>query len=225
MEPPLEQRLELPTDRPLTVADLVDTPDDGRRYELVDGRLDVSAAPVGLHTRAEFRLGWHLINAAPEEIFEVHGGPGIVLNDTRTAHRVPDIAVIRTEYFELPYQTRPPVLAVEVLSPESVFRDTEQKRREYADFGIESYWIVNPSLEKPGVSVLWLQDGRYREVAQVYGKDVFATDVPFPIRLVPEWLVADGPWKANIGGPTEDANGSGSSGTAANGTTGSEGSG
>jgi hypothetical protein len=50
-----EQRL-LPADRPLTVADLDDTPDDGQRYELDDGVLVVSPAPMAIHQRVLRRL-------------------------------------------------------------------------------------------------------------------------------------------------------------------------
>ncbi|NYH53338.1 hypothetical protein HNR06_002927 [Nocardiopsis arvandica] len=47
-------------ERRLTVDDLERTPDDGRRYELVDGRFDVSPAPKPVHTRASHRLGFRL---------------------------------------------------------------------------------------------------------------------------------------------------------------------
>ncbi|RNL81648.1 Uma2 family endonuclease [Halostreptopolyspora alba] len=200
---PSECERDFPTNRPLTVDDLANTPDDGRRYELDDGRLDVTPAPVGLRTRAELRLSWHLVNNAPNSL-EVHGGPGMTLNDARTSHRIPDLAVLRTEDFNPQYQTRPPVLAVEVLSPESVFRDTNKKAREYAAFGIEHYWIVNPSLDKTGILVFRLEDGAYQEVTQAFGGDVLSLRHPFPVRIVPEWLVSDGPWRARIGGPADD---------------------
>ncbi|MBB4933860.1 Uma2 family endonuclease [Lipingzhangella halophila] len=200
---PSECEYNLPTDRPLTVDDLEHTPDDGRRYELDDGRLDVTPAPVGLHSRAEGRLLQHLGNLAPDWA-EVHPGPGVTLNDARTSHLIPDLAVIRIEDFSPKYQTRPPVLAVEVLSPESVFRDTNKKKREYAALGIGNYWIVNPSLDKTGILVFRLENGTYREVAQAFGGDVLTVDHPFPVRIVPEWLVADGPWRAKISGPDSD---------------------
>ncbi|RAY15248.1 Uma2 family endonuclease [Actinomadura craniellae] len=184
---------------PLTVDDLARTPDDGKRYELVDGRLDVSPAPMYPHTLIESRLMIHLGVSAPEE-FTVLTGPGINFNADRTHHRIPDVAVIRTEDGEPPYLTRPPLLAVEVVSPESVFRDHHVKAREYAEFGIPSYWIINPSAEKPGLLEMRLDDGGYRESAQVFGQDVFETDVPFPIAIVPHWLIAPGPWKARIAG-------------------------
>lgn len=87
-----------------------------------------------------------------------------------------------------------------MVSPDSVFRDHHTKAREYAEFGIESYWIVNPSTEKPGIIELRLEHGAYREVGQVFGEDLFETELPFPVRLVPHWLIANGPWKARIAG-------------------------
>lgn len=190
-----------PQHRPLTVDDLARTPDDGRRYELVDGRLDVSPAPVYLHTLIEGRLTTHLsIIAAAAGDFVVLPGPGINFNADRTHHRIPDLAVIHTDGAESPYLTRPPLLAVEVVSPESTFRDHHTKKREYAEFGIESYWIISPSAEKPGIIELRLEGGAYRETFQAFGEEVFETDAPFPVKLVPHWLIADGPWMKHIGG-------------------------
>ncbi|NYJ34495.1 Uma2 family endonuclease [Nocardiopsis aegyptia] len=204
-------------ERRLTVADLERTPDDGRRYELVDGRLDVSPAPKPLHTRVAFRLGNHL-GASCEYAFEIGEGPGITLNGDGTHHRIPDLAVFDTDLPEEGYFVVPPVLAVEIVSPESVFRDNHTKRREYAAFGIPSYWIINPIPEKVGIIELRLDNGEYQEVTQVYGEDVFETDLPFPVKLVPHWLAANGPWPKHIGGAAPEGSGAdatqGSDGTA-----------
>ncbi|QBI56012.1 Uma2 family endonuclease [Streptomonospora litoralis] len=190
----------------LTVDDLARMPDDGRRYELVDGRLDVSPAPVFLHTLIESRLNTYLGMTAPQE-YLVLNGLGINFNADRTHHRIPDVVVLRSQDAEHPYITRPPVLAVEVVSPESVLRDNHTKRREYADFGIESYWIINPAPDKTGISELRLENGQYVEARQVHGEDLFETELPFPVRLVPHWLTADGDWRSHIGGeqPTPNA--------------------
>ncbi|WP_017602886.1 Uma2 family endonuclease [Nocardiopsis alkaliphila] len=188
---------------PLTVEDLRRTPDDGRRYELVGGRLHVSPAPVFLHSRVESRLGFHLSNMAPVEC-EVATGPGIDFNADRTHHRVPDLVVIRAEDAESPYLTRPPLLAVEVVSPESVLRDHHTKRREYAAFGIASYWVVTPDPDEPSIIELRLKDGEYTEVAAAFGTDVLDTELPFPVRVVPQWLLSTGgDWRRHIGGPKE----------------------
>ena len=62
----------LPRSRPLTRFDLESMPDDGHRYELIDGTLLVTPAPVTRHQRASFRLGLALhANVPPElEIFQ-----------------------------------------------------------------------------------------------------------------------------------------------------------
>ncbi|WP_121182352.1 hypothetical protein [Nocardiopsis sp. Huas11] len=46
-------------------------------------------------------------------------------------------------------------------------------------------------------------DGEYREVTRVYGEDVFATELPFPARIVPHRLVAQGPWRKRVGGAAD----------------------
>ena len=81
-----EQRL-LPADRPLTIADLDDTPDDGQRYELDDGVLVVSAAPMVIHQIVLTRLEV-LLDAACAPEFLIVGGRGC--RDHR--HAVPDPA-------------------------------------------------------------------------------------------------------------------------------------
>jgi Uma2 family endonuclease len=55
-------------DRPMTVADLDDTPDDGCRYELDDGVLVVSAAPLPVHQRVLHRLEVLLEAACPPDL-------------------------------------------------------------------------------------------------------------------------------------------------------------
>ena len=183
----------------LTVDDLARMPDEGGVYELVEGRLDVAPTPDLAHTRAVGRLVGHLASVAPDG-FEVLLGPGVNIHGDPSHHRRPDAAVIREGDETRPYLTRPPVLAVEVLTPESTMRDTHRKRAEYAEFGIESYWIIAPSVEKTAVFEMRLDGGAYREAQEAFDTDVFATEAPFPLRLVPRWLTARGPWLARIGG-------------------------
>ncbi|MBB6170022.1 Uma2 family endonuclease [Nocardiopsis mwathae] len=186
-------------ERPLTVEDLQRMPDDGRRYELVDGRLDVSPAPTNRHAKVEHRLSWHLQNLAPAEC-DVYRGAGANFNADRSHHRIPDLSVFRTDDYEEPYFTVPPLLAVEVVSPSSLFRDTNTKRAEYADFGIESYWVINVWGDEPELLEWRLDNKSYRTAAEVVGKKVFETDAPFPVKLVPHWLTAPGEWMDHIGG-------------------------
>jgi Uma2 family endonuclease len=58
--------------------------------------------------------------------------------------RVPDVQVVRSgETFER-YVTRPPLIAVEILSPEDTMRAMQSKAAEYRSFGVENIWIIDP---------------------------------------------------------------------------------
>ena len=58
--------------------------------------------------------------------------------------RVPDVLVVRAgESFER-YVTRPPLIAVEILSPEDTLRAMQGKAAEYRRFGVENVWIIDP---------------------------------------------------------------------------------
>lgn len=190
-------------DRPLTVDDLDQLPDeDGYRYELVDGRLEVSPRPSKLHSRVQARLVAHLAMVAPDD-FEIHAETDFELNAEGTHDRIPDVAVLRTTDMAAERATRvAPPLVAEIISPSSAYTDYQTKAREYARFGIRSYWIIEPHPYAPTLLELRLDDqtGRYRELTQVKGEELFQTDVPFPVRIVPYWLVADGPWRELIGG-------------------------
>ncbi|MBE3000414.1 Uma2 family endonuclease [Nocardiopsis sp. HNM0947] len=182
----------------LTVDDLARTPDDGRRYELVDGGLDVSPLQEAGHTIVRSRLTYLLGRSVPDT-YDVLAGTGIILSPT--AFRIPDVAVFDQGLPDEGYFTTPPLLAVEILSPESALRDGHTKRAEYAAFGIPAYWVINPHPGSTGIAEMRLVDGQYHDVTQIHGEGVFETEVPFPVRLVPQWLVASGPWRDHIGGP------------------------
>lgn len=186
-------------DRRWTVEELAQIDDDNDHYELVDGRIDVSPPPDQPHPRAAARLAFHL-NAIASDDVEIFIEAGVVLNDERTHYRIPDVSVVRAGPITTTQIEHPPMLAVEILSPRSTLRDHHTKRREYAAFGIPAYWVVNPSLGTPGLIEFRLNHGSYEPVTEVLGDNTFATDTPFPVTLVPRWLVADGPWKEHIGG-------------------------
>ena len=58
--------------------------------------------------------------------------------------RVPDVLVMRAgDKFER-YVTRPPLVAIEILSPEDSVRAMQGKAAEYRSFGVEHIWIIDP---------------------------------------------------------------------------------
>lgn len=103
-----------------TVDDLAQLPDDGLRYELVDGMLLVSPAPRPLHQRAIARLHLALAATCPEHL-EVFFAPLDWQPDRRNSLE-PDLLVVAKDDIGLENITEPLALAVEVLwqSPETV---------------------------------------------------------------------------------------------------------
>ncbi len=175
----------LPRGRPWTVADLADLPDDGLRYELVDGTLLVSPAPSKLHQRCAARLHLVLTSACPPDLEAFFAPTDYQPTSTRCLQ--PDLLVLRRDDPGDAAVTTPLALAVEVLSPSSRSIDHVLKRELYQQAGVQAYWVVDPA--EPSVTAWWLDDGRYGDPLVVRGDEPFAVERPFRARLVPADLV------------------------------------
>jgi Uma2 family endonuclease len=173
--------------RPFTVYDLNRMPDDGRRYELVDGVLFVSPAPANPHQLVVGALIYTLYQACPRGV-RVLPGPGVRMS--METELIPDLVVARFEDIGGVRITEPPLLAVEVRSPSTALVDLNIKKAVYERFGIDAYWIVVPDVDKPELIAFELREGRYEQVAQVAGDEPFAATQPFPVEVIPSRLVA-----------------------------------
>jgi Uma2 family endonuclease len=173
--------------RPFTVDDLEAMPDDGHRYELIDGMLIVTPAPGWYHQEGSGALFVQLRNACTPE-FRVLSAPFAVRTSVCNELQ-PDILVAR--YTDLTLKNLPvaPVLTVEVLSASTALNDLNNKKAAYERMGTASYWVLDPEL--PGRLTAFELDsrGRYAEVASVSGEEKFATERPFPITIVPARLL------------------------------------
>jgi Uma2 family endonuclease len=174
--------------RPFTVYDLEGMPDDGRRYELIDGVLLVSPAPGLAHQRAVGRLARILDDACPDELEAILGPFAVQPDDSNELQ--PDVLVARRSDLTEKNLPKAPVIVVEVFSPNSRLVDANLKRAAYARLGVPSCWLVDPV--KPSVTVLALrEDGDYWQAAQVGGNEVLTADAPFPVRFSPNELVSE----------------------------------
>jgi Uma2 family endonuclease len=176
----------LPLDREWTVDDLESLPEDGLRYELVDGGLLVSPSPIPAHQRAARGLFRLLDRLCPPEL-EVFFAPLDFQPDRRTSLE-PDLLVVRRDEVGEKNIQRPPVLVVEVFSPSTKRRDLLLKRSVYEEYGVPSYWMFDPDL--PSVLVCERVDGRYREAASAIGTETVEVALPYPVRLCPAELAA-----------------------------------
>ena len=133
--------LHVPT---FTVDDLQSFPNDGNRYELLDGFVMVTPAPGFPHQLIVTRLTVALTNFLNPSGKAVVVGPGAVELRPKT-HLEPDVLV-------LPAPTRGQQkwqdfkswwLAIEVLSRSSRFYDREVKRDAYLALGVAEVWLVD----------------------------------------------------------------------------------
>jgi len=174
----------LPFGQALTRADLAGMPDDGHRYELVDGALVVTPAPSYRHQVAVGHLHLLLSNACPPDLKVLLAPFDVVLADDTVLE--PDLLVAPRRAFTSRDLPSAPLLAVEVLSPSTARIDTTLKRSRLESAGCASYWVVDP--DEPSVTVWELRNGAYVEVAHVRGNETCALTVPFDVVLAPAAL-------------------------------------
>ncbi|HSF23203.1 MAG TPA: Uma2 family endonuclease [Blastocatellia bacterium] len=132
----------------LTIADLDCTPDDGNKYELIEGEIYMSRAPSLTHqiTLQNFlmALGSFLTN---NPIGIVVPGPGVIFDDFNGV--IPDIVFFtnerRAEIASGDQLNGASDLVIEIISPgaENERRDRVLKRRVYGRFGVKEYWLVD----------------------------------------------------------------------------------
>jgi Uma2 family endonuclease len=169
----------------LTRADLDAMPDDGRRYELLDGAIIVSPSPGTAHQTAVMRLSRLLEDAAPVD-YRVFVAPLDVALPTGDVLE-PDVLVASRSIVTDKDINGTPALVVEVLSSSSRRRDLGDKFTAYRDAGCPSYWVVDPLA--PRLLAWELRDGEYVEVADLGGEETWTATVPYAVSVRPADLV------------------------------------
>ena len=164
----------------LTYRDYAALPDDGRRYQILDGELFVTPVPGTRHQITSMRLstqlhahvtahGLGLVLAAPADV---------ILADTSIVQ--PDILFVATDR-QAVVSARgiegAPTLGVEILSPTTADVDRRRKRDLYARYGVPYYWIVDADARV--IEMYRLTAGAYELLARPTGAMMIAAD-PFP---------------------------------------------
>lgn len=143
-----------------TVDQVRSFPEDGLRYELLDGFLLVTPAPANLHqivtTNLTVALHQAVVPSRKARIVSI----GELEIGTRTLLN-PDILVYPASYAPTtPWKRiRDWWLAVEVLSPSTRIYDRDFKREAYINLGVEEVWLVDPEV---GAVELWNERGHER---------------------------------------------------------------
>ena len=138
------------TARSYTVAEVLDFPSDGNRYELVGGELLVTPAARRVHQRVVGRLHHALFSylRVYREVAEVLMSPADITWGSDEDLVQPDLFVVALDEADGPNDRWDSIhtllLAVEVISPSSTRYDRVTKRRLYQRRGVATYWVIDP---------------------------------------------------------------------------------
>lgn len=173
---------------PWTEEDLIGLPDEGQRYELLEGALFVNPPPGGLHQRVALKLASRLDMIVPSGLTVVEA-MGIRLVDGSLF--IPDILVVQRPAMLANHSGvfDPDVvrLVVEVVSPGSRTQDRLIKPALYGRSGIPYFWRVELE-DGPALHACRLEGGAYVDEASARPGERLDLDEPFPFSLDPEDL-------------------------------------
>jgi Uma2 family endonuclease len=180
-----------------TSADLALFPDDGKRFEVIDGKLHVAKAPHAYHQGACARIVSTLdVWDQRTGLGRTFVGPGVIFSPENVV--IPDIAWIRRDRLAAALDSAghlraAPDLVVEVLSPgtENEQRDRQAKLKLYSVRGVLEYWIVDWRLRL--VEVYRRSDLALSLVGTLREADTLISPIPPDFRLPLEVLFADMP--------------------------------
>lgn len=175
----------LPRGRQFTAADLEAMPDDGNRYELVDGALIVTPSPATRHQIVVANLHSALRAACPSDLRVLFAPYDVRMSDLTVLQ--PDLLVAAKTAFGEKNLPGVPLLAVEVLSPSTRHIDLGLKRSAYEAVGCPSFWVVDP--EEPSVTAWELRGGEYVVAGTATGAEPLMLAAPYAVSLTPERLL------------------------------------
>jgi len=122
-------------------------PEDGYQYEVFDGELVMTPAPIPKHQRIVLRLARILDEFVEKNrLGQVYVSPIDIVFDRYTILQ-PDIIFIKESRLHIVGEEAiegAPDLVVEVLSRSTLLKDRVRKLQTYSEFGVLEYWIVDP---------------------------------------------------------------------------------
>lgn len=159
-------------------------PEDGR-YEVIDGRLVMSAYPDSAHQTASGNLGRFLrLWARQQDAGEVFFAPfDVVLgpNDLFQADLV-FVSKARSSIISRQNIQGAPDLIVEILSPDTARQDWKDKKAACRKHAVPHYWLVDP--HRQFILTYLLENGAYLEVGRFQKDDLFEPE-GFPSLSIP----------------------------------------
>lgn len=157
-----------PIRAPFTYDDYLLLPEDGPRYELIEGELLMPPAPLighqRLSSRLHIRIGYFVEREGLGELFAAP--TDVYLSPTNVVQ--PDLLFVAKDHSDRIVRAcvhGAPDLVIEILSDGTRQRDEVTKLRLYAKFGVAEYWVFDSFRE--AVRVFRLAGGTYRKAVEL----------------------------------------------------------
>jgi Uma2 family endonuclease len=172
-----------------TFEEFCDLIPEGQKADLIDGVVYM-ASPDNIEHYSIYHWLSRLIADYLEEariVGEIFGSR-IAFRLGLTGGPEPDLGYVDGTRLHLVLKTYvdgPPDLAIEIVSPDSIERDYEKKRKQYEQAGVKAYWIIDPMKKKMTCFALNAQ-GKFKKVRPVGGR--IHTDVIPGFWVRPTWF-------------------------------------
>ncbi len=158
---------------PRTIMEVFKMLPEGTLAELIDGVIYMSPSPVRPHQRiVSLLLARITVFVEENDLGEAYVAPFDVYLDEEMNAVQPDIVFVSKKRLSVidpvGHIHGVPDLTVEVLSPGNKRYDQEKKKELYERFGVQEYWIIDPST-KEAIGYT-LQNGKYVEFFKDSGK-------------------------------------------------------
>ncbi|NLU68085.1 Uma2 family endonuclease [Streptomyces sp. HNM0574] len=167
-----------------TADDLDRLPNLPPHTQLLDASLVFASRQTNFHSRVTSALGLSLVHQAGPAVEVIHQ---MTVTLGRRDRPEPDLMLVRAEADEGPAQTsyapEDVLLAVEVVSPDSVARDRDAKPRKYAAAGIPHFWRVENDNGRPVVYVFELEPATRTYAPTGIFRDRLKVTVPCPLDI------------------------------------------
>lgn len=168
-----------------TYEDYLAFPDDGQRYEIIEGELFVTPSPFPDHQYPTGELFAILRQFVREhQLGNIWFAPFDVLISENTIVQ-PDVCFIRTENapaeWVIPYRGVPD-LVIEVLSDSTYKIDEQIKFKSYEKAGVQEYWLVSPRTKS--VRIWTLKEGDYVLHGEFVQNDVISSPLLPGLQIV-----------------------------------------
>jgi Uma2 family endonuclease len=165
--------------------DILSFPDDGRRFEIIEGDLYEMPSPTSVHAATIINL----IALLPPIVARLRGRVFTAPLDVSIPGGdpvQPDVLVVLPNgnaRVELRGIEGPPDLVIEVVRPSNRGRDLLTKRSLYARAGVREYWLVDPDART--VEILTLDRDAFHLAAAASGDETLVSpllgSLPAPV--------------------------------------------